>query len=92
MKKNGDQVAPEGQARAVCLGREQRRDHPSMGAAVESIVPICCTPQTLHEWVKRDQVDHGDELARLAAEWPPIFRAEYEGADVPPSPYFPPPE
>lgn len=46
-----------------------------MWAAVESIAPmIDCTPQTLHDWVKRDQVDHGerdgvttDERARLKA-------------------------
>ncbi len=46
-----------------------------MWAAVESIAPmIGCTPQTLHEWVKRDQVDQGerdgvttDERERLKA-------------------------
>ncbi|RQP85042.1 IS3 family transposase [Burkholderia ubonensis] len=46
-----------------------------MWAALESIAPmIGCTPQTLHEWVKRDQVDHGerdgvttDERERLKA-------------------------
>jgi transposase-like protein len=46
-----------------------------MWAAVESIAPmIGCTRQTLHEWVKRDQVDHGerdgvttDERERLKA-------------------------
>ena len=46
-----------------------------MWAAVESIAPmIGCTPQTLREWVKRDQVDHGeregvstDERERLKA-------------------------
>jgi uncharacterized protein YjcR len=35
-----------------------------MWAAVESIAPmIGCTPQTLHEWIKRDQVDQGSAMA-----------------------------
>jgi transposase-like protein len=46
-----------------------------MWAAVESIAPmIGCTPQTLHEWIKRDQVEPGerdgvttDERERLKA-------------------------
>ncbi|WP_208456450.1 IS3 family transposase, partial [Burkholderia pseudomultivorans] len=67
--------SPEVRERAVRLVREQRSEHPSMWAAVESIAPmIGCTPQTLHEWVKRDQIDHGerdgvtsDERERLKA-------------------------
>ena len=40
--------------------REQRSEHPSMWAAIESIAPmIGCTPQTLLDWVKRDEVDRG---------------------------------
>ena len=32
-----------------------------MWAAIESIAPmIGCTPQTLHDWVKRDQIDAGE--------------------------------
>jgi len=47
--------------RAVRLVREQRSEHPSMWAAVESIAPmIGCTPQTLWDWIKRDEVDHGE--------------------------------
>ena len=42
------------------LVREQRSEHPSMWAAIESIAPmIGCTPQTLLDWVKRDEVDRG---------------------------------
>ena len=55
--------------------REQRSEHPSMWAAIESIAPmIGCTPQTLLDWVKRDEVDRGvrdgvstDERVRLKA-------------------------
>ena len=46
-----------------------------MWAAIESIAPmIGCTPQTLLDWVKRDEVDRGvrdgvstDERVRLKA-------------------------
>ena len=76
MNKKVTKFSPEVRERAVVrLVREQRSEHPSMWAAVESIAPmIGCTPQTLHEWVKRDQVDHGerdgvttDERERLKA-------------------------
>lgn len=75
MNKKVTRFSPEVRERAVRLVREQRSEHPSMWAAVESIAPmIGCTPQTLHEWVKRDQVDPGerdgvttDERERLKA-------------------------
>lgn len=74
MNKKVTKFSPEVRERAVRLVREPRSEHPSMWAAVESIAPmIGCTPQTLHEWVKRDQVDHGerdgttDERERLKA-------------------------
>ncbi len=75
MNKKVTKFSPEVRERAVRLVREQRSEHPSMWAAIESIAPmIGCTPQTLHEWVKRDQVDHGerdgvttDERERLKA-------------------------
>ncbi|KFG92212.1 transposase [Burkholderia paludis] len=61
MNKKATKFSPEVRERAVRLVREQRSKHPSMWAAVESIAPmIGCTPQTLHDWVKRDQVDHGE--------------------------------
>jgi transposase-like protein len=75
MNKKATTFSPEVRERAVRLVREQRSEHPSMWAAVESIAPmIGCTPQTLHEWIKRDQVDLGerdgvttDERERLKA-------------------------
>ena len=75
MNKKVSKFSREVRERAVRLVREQRSEHPSMWAAVESIAPmIGCTAQTLHEWVKRDQVDHGerdgvttDERERLKA-------------------------
>lgn len=53
--------SPEVRERAVRLVREQRSEHPSLWAAVESIAPkIGCTSQTLLEWFKREEVDSGE--------------------------------
>jgi transposase-like protein len=53
--------SPEVRERAVRLVREQRSEHPSLWAAVESIAPmIGCTSQTLLGWVKQDQVESGE--------------------------------
>jgi transposase-like protein len=39
---------------------ERERDHPSRWAAVVSIAEkIGCVPQTLHQWVKKAEVDTG---------------------------------
>ena len=40
--------------------QEPRGEYPSLWAAIESIAPkIGCVPQTLHEWIKRAEVDAG---------------------------------
>lgn len=78
MNKKATKFSPEVRERAVRLVREQRSEHPSMWAAVESIAPmIGCTPQTLHEWVKRDQVDHGER------EGVRILKAEFSLRSLP---------
>ncbi len=39
---------------------EHRGEHSSLWAAIESIAPkIGCVPQTLHEWVRKHQVETG---------------------------------
>ena len=49
--------SPEVRERAVRLVREHRGEYPSLWAAVESSAPkIGCVPQTLLEWVKREEV------------------------------------
>lgn len=61
MNKKPRKFSPEVRERAVRLVREQRSEHPSMWAVVESIAPmIGCTPQTLLDWIKRDEVDRGE--------------------------------
>jgi transposase len=55
-----NKFSPEVRERAVRMVHEQRREYPSLWAAVESIAPkIGCVPQTLLEWVKRQEVDSG---------------------------------
>ncbi len=40
--------------------QEHRNEYPSQWAAIESIAPkIGCVPQTLHDWVRRQEIDNG---------------------------------
>ena len=40
--------------------REHRSEYPSLWATIESIAPkIGCTPPTLHDWVKKREIDTG---------------------------------
>ena len=56
-----NKFSPEVRERAVRMVREHRGEYPSLWAAIESIAPkIGCVPQTLNEWVKRDQIDTGE--------------------------------
>jgi len=55
-----NKFSPEVRERAVRMVQEQRGEYPSLWAAVASIAPkIGCVPQTLLEWVKRQEVDAG---------------------------------
>jgi transposase-like protein len=53
----------------------RRGEHPSLWAAIESMAPkIGCVPQTLHEWVRKHEIDTGmrdgvtsDERERIKA-------------------------
>ena len=61
MSKKSNQFSPEVRERAVRMVREHRGEYPSLWATIESIAPkIGCVPQTVHEWVKRDQIDSGE--------------------------------
>ncbi len=55
-----NKYSPEVKERAVRLVQEARKDYPSLWAAIASIAPkIGCVPQTLHEWVRKHEVDTG---------------------------------
>jgi transposase len=60
MSKTTNKFSPEVRDRAVRMVVDHERDHPSRWAAVVSIAEkIGCVPQTLHEWVKKAEVDAG---------------------------------
>ncbi len=58
--KTTNKFSPEVRARAVRMVLEHEGDHASRWAAVVSIAEkIGCVPQTLHEWLKKVEVDEG---------------------------------
>jgi transposase-like protein len=55
-----NKFSPEVRARAVRMVLDHVGEHPSRWAAVTSIASkIGCTPQTLHDWVKKVEIDSG---------------------------------
>jgi transposase len=60
LSNKSNRFPPEVRQRAVRLVFDTRSQYPSLWAAVEAIAPkIGCVPQTLHEWVKRNEIDTG---------------------------------
>ena len=58
--KTTNKFSPEVRARAVRMVLDHASEHPSRWAAVTSIAAkIGCTPQTLHDWVKKAEIDSG---------------------------------
>ena len=58
--KKSNKFSPEVRERTVRLVQEHRGEYPSLWAAVESIaLKIGCVPQTLLEWVNRQEIDAG---------------------------------
>ena len=58
--RKSTKFSPEVRERAVRMVQEHRGESPSLWAAIESIsAKIGCVPQTLHEWVKKSEVDSG---------------------------------
>jgi transposase len=74
-KSKSNRFSPEVRERAVRMVLEHRGEHLSLWAAIESIAPkIGCVPQTLHEWVRKHEIDTGlrdgissDERERIKA-------------------------
>mgnify|MGYP000962775920 CR=1 FL=1 len=60
MSKTLNKFSPEVRERAIRMVFDHGPDYPSRWAAVVSIAEkIGCVPQTLHEWVKKAEVDSG---------------------------------
>jgi transposase-like protein len=60
MSKTTNKFSPEVRAHAVRMILDHEGDYPSRWSAVVSVADkIGCAPQTLHEWVKKAEVDSG---------------------------------
>jgi transposase len=58
--KTQPNYAPEVRQRAVRMVLDHEGDYPSRWAAIESVAKkIGCAPQSLHEWVRKTEVDSG---------------------------------
>jgi transposase len=60
MKKPQPRYSPELRERAVRMVFDQRGEYPTLWAAVAAIAPkIGCVESTLHEWVRKAEIDAG---------------------------------
>ena len=83
MSKTTKKFSPEVRERAVRMVREHRGDYPSLWAAIESIAPkIGCVPQTLNEWVKRDEIDTGTRAGVTTADLQRLKELERENKEL----------
>ncbi len=75
--------SPEVRERAVRMVQEHRGEYPSLWAAIESIAPkIGCVPQTLHDWVKREEVDAGQREGLSTSERERLKQLERENKEL----------
>ena len=78
-----NKFSPEVRERAVRLVREHRGEYPSLWAAVETIAPkIGCVPQTLLDWVKREEVDGGQRDGLTTSERDRLKQLERENKEL----------
>ena len=78
-----NKFSPEVRERAVRLVQEHPGEYPSLWAAVESIAAkIGCVPQTLLEWVKRQEVDSGQREGLSTSERERIKALERENKEL----------
>jgi transposase-like protein len=69
--------------RAVRMVQEHRSEHPSQWAAIESIAAkVGCVPQTLHTWVKQNEIDAGQRDGLSTAEAQRIKELERENREL----------
>jgi transposase-like protein len=69
MSKTRNRYSPEVRDRAVWLVLDHEGEHSSRWAAVTSIAAkIGCTPQTLHDWVKKADRDSSGRATDVSSE------------------------
>ena len=77
--KKSNKFSPEVRERAVRMVFEHRSEYPSLWATIESIAPkIGCVPQTLHDWVRKHEIDTGMRDGVTSAERDRIKALERE--------------
>jgi len=73
--KRTNKFSAEVRDRAVRMVLDHAGEHPSRWAAVTSIAAkIGCTPQTLHDWVKKAEIDSGQRTG-VPTEMPEELKA-----------------
>jgi len=78
-----NKFSPEVRERAVRMAQERRGEYPSLWATVDSIAPkIGCVPQTLLEWVKRQEVDIGVRDGVTSTEAQRVKELERENKEL----------
>ena len=78
-----NKFSPEVRERAVRMVQEHRGEYPSQWAAIESIAPkIGCVPQTLHEWIKRHEIDSGARDGITTSELQRLKELERENREL----------
>ena len=81
--KKSNKFSPEVRERAVRMVQEHRGEYPSLWAAIESIAPkIGCVPQTLNEWVKRDEIDAGARAGVTTLDMQRLKELERENIEL----------
>ena len=67
--KKSNKFSPEVRERAVRMVFEHRSEYSSLWVTIESIAPkIGCVPQTLHDWVRKHEIDTGMRDGVTSAE------------------------
>ncbi|MDQ2693966.1 MAG: transposase, partial [Pseudomonadota bacterium] len=75
--------SPEVRERAVRLVFEHQGDHESQWAAIESIAgKIGCTAETLRQWVRQAERDHGKQAGLSSAERERLKELERENREL----------
>ena len=69
--------------RAMRMVREHRNEHASEWAAIQSIASkLGMTPKTLRNWLRRDEVDHGQRPGVTSDERQRIRDLEQENREL----------